>query len=96
MNLIKSYFKIWWIPVVSYIIPILLFVLGNVLESDNLIDASLIVFFLNILGNIVLAIVQVVIKKMVFYISTINSFNISLYSNIGNFYFVTSRLLWSR
>lgn len=66
MNLIKNYFKIWWIPVVSYIIPISLFVLGNVLENDNLIDASLIVFFLNILGNIISAIVQVIIKKWYF------------------------------
>jgi|GEM_PF-639741 len=66
MNLIKSYFKVWWIPVVTYIIPILLFVLGNNFESDNLIDASLIVFFLNILGNIVSAIVQIIIKKWYF------------------------------
>ncbi len=66
MNLIKKYFEIWWIPVVSYIVPFVLFHLGNTFKSDNLIDASLIFFFLNIVGNIISAIVQIVIKKWYF------------------------------
>lgn len=66
MNLIRNYFKIWWIPIVSYTIPVVLFFLGNTFKSDNLIDTSLIVFFINILGNIISAIVQIVIKKWYF------------------------------
>jgi len=66
MILIKKYFTVWWIPIITYLIPILIFILGNILKEDDLIDLSLIVFFINFLGNIISAIVQIVIKKWYF------------------------------
>ena len=60
---IFKYFKIWWIPIVSYIIPFFIFLLGEGLKNDNIIDISLIIFFINILGTIISAIVQIFIKK---------------------------------
>jgi len=66
MILIKKYFTVWWIPIITYLIPILIFILGNILKKDEIIDLSLIVFFINVLGNIISAIVQIVIKKWYF------------------------------
>lgn len=66
MILIKKYFIVWWIPIITYLIPILIFILGNILKKDELIDLSLIIFFINVLGNIISAIVQIVIKKWYF------------------------------
>lgn len=66
MILIKKYFTVWWIPIITYLIPILIFILGNILKKDDLIDLFLIVFFINVLGNIISAIVQIVIKKWYF------------------------------
>ncbi len=66
MILIKKYFTVWWISIITYLIPILIFILGNILKKDEIIDLSLIVFFINILGNIISAIVQIVIKKWYF------------------------------
>ena len=63
MNAIKKYFKIWWIPLVAYLIPILIYILGTIIKSDNIIDIALLIFFLNILGNIISSIVQISIKK---------------------------------
>jgi len=67
VNTIKSgiikYFKIWWIPILSYILPFGIFVLGAALRRDVIIDISLTVFFINILGNIVSAIIQIIIRK---------------------------------
>lgn len=62
-NKIFQYFKIWWIPIVSYSIPFLIYLLGTALKSDTIIDISLATFFINILGNFIAAIVQIVIKK---------------------------------
>lgn len=66
MILIKKYFTVWWIPIITYSVPILIFIFGNILKKDEIIDLSLIVFFINILGNIISAIVQIVIKKWYF------------------------------
>ena len=62
-NILFKYFKTWWIPIISYLIPFIIFLLGEVLQSDLIIDVSLILFFVTILGNIISAIVQIFIKK---------------------------------
>ncbi|MEG0916679.1 MAG: hypothetical protein RSF68_06685 [Myroides sp.] len=64
--MIKKYFTVWWIPIITYSVPVLIFIFGNILKKDEIIDLSLIVFFINILGNIISAIVQIVIKKWYF------------------------------
>jgi hypothetical protein len=66
MNSIKEYFKIWWIPIASYLIPIAIYILGTKLKSDSIIDFALIVFYINILGNLIASIIQIVIKKWYF------------------------------
>ena len=63
MKEIKKYFIIWWIPVVAYIVPYIIYTLGTLLKSDDTVDIALIFFYLNILGNIVSGIVQIYIKK---------------------------------
>ena len=70
-NTFYRYFKVWWIPIISYLIPLLIFFLGDALKSDTIIDISLIIFFVNILGNLISAIVQIVIKKWYFLIPQI-------------------------
>lgn len=70
-NTFFKYFKIWWIPIVSYLIPFIIFLLGEGLKNDDIIDISLIIFFLNILGNLISAIVQIFIKKWYFLIPQI-------------------------
>lgn len=70
-NTFFKYFKVWWIPIVSYLIPFIVFLIGEVLKSDLVIDISLILFFANILGNIISAIVQIFIKKWYFLIPQI-------------------------
>ena len=70
-NTFFKYFKIWWFPIVSYIIPFIIFLLGEGLQSDDIIDISLIIFFINILGNLISAIVQIFIKKWYFLIPQI-------------------------
>lgn len=69
--IIKQYFRIWWIPILCYLIPFTIFVIGNVLKSDDIIDLSLLIFFLNILGNLISSIIQVVIRKWYFLIPQI-------------------------
>ena len=66
MKVIKNYFKVWWIPLVAYVFPILIYQTGNVLKSDNLIDLALLLFFVNILGCLTSSIVQLFIKKWYF------------------------------
>lgn len=63
MTYIKKYFLIWWIPIISYFIPFVVYQLGMLLKKDNIVDLSLILFYINILGNIASSIVQIVIKK---------------------------------
>lgn len=63
MNIIKKYFLIWWIPIVAYFLPYIIYELGMLLKKDNIVDLSLGIFYLNVLGNIISAVVQIVIKK---------------------------------
>jgi len=62
-NTIIQYFKIWWIPIISYLVPYGIFLIGEVSKRDFIIYLSLILFFINVLGNIISSIVQIVIKK---------------------------------
>lgn len=68
---INQYFRIWWIPIICYLIPFTVFLIGNTLKSDDIIDFSLLLFFLNILGNLISSIIQVVIRKWYFIIPQI-------------------------
>ncbi|WP_281336815.1 hypothetical protein [Flavobacterium eburneipallidum] len=70
-NIISQYFRIWWIPILSYLIPFGIFLIGNAFKSDDIIDFSLLMFFLNILGNIISSIIQIVIRKWYFSIPQI-------------------------
>ncbi|MGD1319322.1 hypothetical protein [Chryseobacterium sp. 2R14A] len=63
MKHIKKYFLVWWIPMITYLIPYAIFQLGIILKKDDVVDISLVLFYLNILGNIISSIVHVVIKK---------------------------------
>ena len=60
---IKKYFKIWWIPIVSFLIPFSIFITGSLFESDFIVDISLWVFIINIVGTVISGIVQIWIKK---------------------------------
>jgi hypothetical protein len=66
MNSVKRYFTIWWIPIAAYLLPITIFVVGTVIKGDNIIDGSLIGFYLNITGNVVASVVQIVLGKWYF------------------------------
>ncbi|MFC5046541.1 hypothetical protein [Aquimarina hainanensis] len=55
----------------SYLIPFIIFLLGEVLKSDSIIGISLILFFVNIVSNIISAIIQIFIKKWYFLIPQI-------------------------
>lgn len=84
MKELKKYFIIWWIPIVAYIIPYLIYTLGTLLKNDDVIDIALIFFYLNIFGNIISAIVQIYIKKWFFLIpqiliSSFLFFSVSMY-----------------
>ena len=84
MKALKKYFIIWWIPIVAYIIPFLIYALGTLLKNDDVIDTALIFFYLNILGNLVSSIVQIYIKKWFFLIPQILTssclfFSVSVY-----------------
>lgn len=59
----KNYFTIWWIPILFYFIFIGVFFLGVLFERDWIIDFSLWIFFVNILGTIASSIVQIVNRK---------------------------------
>ncbi|MCU7618784.1 hypothetical protein NZ698_16435 [Chryseobacterium sp. PBS4-4] len=63
MKYIKKYFSVWWIPIIGYAIPYAVFNLGTLLKKDDLIDLSIILFYINILGNLISSIVQILIKK---------------------------------
>ena len=58
-----KYFRIWWIPIISYLIPFGIFILGLAFRRDFLVDASLLLFYINILGSIISIVVQVIIRK---------------------------------
>ncbi len=62
-NTVTQYFKTWWLPIAFYTVPIALFILSSILKSDFLITAFLLTLYLNIAGNIVSSVVQIVIGK---------------------------------
>lgn len=66
MKYFKKYFTIWWIPIVSYVVPIITFIVEKSLKSNDIIDCSFYLFLINMLGNIISSIVQIVIKKWYF------------------------------
>jgi hypothetical protein len=66
MHSIKKYFTIWWIPIISYLLPVIIYISGTLLKSDDIIDFALIIFYVNILGNVISSIVQIAIKKWFF------------------------------
>lgn len=66
MKAIKKYFKVWWIPLVGYLVPYLIYLVGKILKKDDVIDFALIIFYFNILGNLISAIIQIKIKKWYF------------------------------
>ena len=70
MKYIKKYFTIWWIPIVFYIIPVLGFQIGISRKSNDIIDNSLTIFLINIVGNIASAIVHIIfaIRKKWYYV----------------------------
>ena len=63
MKLLKNYFTVWWIPIVAYIIPICGMLTGIHKESNDIIDYSLNIFLINIIGSIISGIVQIINKK---------------------------------
>lgn len=65
---IKSYFTSGWIPIASHLIAIGVFLLGILFERDWIIDAALLIFYANILGNIISSVVQIVIGQWYFII----------------------------
>ena len=77
---IKKYFTIWWMPITFYFFAIGIFFLGFFFKRDWIIDISLTIFFVNIIGTIVSSIVQIVIKKWFYIIPQIG---------ITVFYFIT-------
>ena len=70
-NTFFKYFKVWWIPIASYSIPFFIFLIGGVLKRNTIVDVSLILFFVNILGNLISAIVQIFIRKWYYLIPQI-------------------------
>ncbi|MEM9676393.1 MAG: hypothetical protein AAF992_27625, partial [Bacteroidota bacterium] len=63
---IKKYFSVWWIPILTNFVAIGFFFLGTVSKRDWIIDLSLIVFLLNLIGTIISAIVQIANRKWYF------------------------------
>jgi len=58
-----KYFKIWWIPIVSYFVPFVIFILGLAFRRDFLVNTSLLLFLLNVLGSMISCVIQVIIRK---------------------------------
>lgn len=66
MFIIKLYFKKWYIPIISYLIIISSYVLSFYLRSEELLQFTTILFYLNILGNLISSVVLVVYGKWYF------------------------------
>ena len=66
LRYIKTYFTIWWIPIATNFLAIGIFFLGTLFRRDWIIDLSLIVFFVNIIGTIISSIFQIAIRKWYF------------------------------
>jgi hypothetical protein len=65
-RVIKSYFTEWWVPLLADLFPLSIFLVGVLLRRDWLVEASLVVFSLNVIGTLVSSVVQVVIRKWYF------------------------------
>ncbi|WP_156027018.1 hypothetical protein [Sporocytophaga myxococcoides] len=65
---IKSYFTSGWIPSASHLIAIGVFLLGILFERDWIIDTALLIFYANIIGNVISSVVQIVIGQWYFLI----------------------------
>ncbi|ROI08780.1 hypothetical protein EGI11_04925 [Chryseobacterium sp. H3056] len=63
MKYLKKYFQIWWIPILAYLIPILIYFLANLLKKDEIIDIAFLAMLINIIGNIISLIIQIINKK---------------------------------
>ena len=70
-DFLLKYFKIWWIPILTFGFPFLIFILGNLFESDIIINISLWIFLVNIIGILISGIVQIRNKKWYFIIPQI-------------------------
>jgi len=62
-NSIKTYFTIWWMPLLSYLLILLIFVIGTILKRDWIINLFLIFFLINVIGNLISSVTQIIIKK---------------------------------
>jgi len=60
---ISQYFKIWWIPILSYLIPIGILLFAVLVRSDLVINIFLVIFLGNVIGNLISAVVQIINKK---------------------------------
>jgi len=65
---IKKHFTIWWIPIITNFLAIGIFFIGVLFRRDWIINLSLIVFFMNIIGTIISSIIQIVKDKWYFII----------------------------
>ncbi|MEM1408019.1 MAG: hypothetical protein AAGG59_14660 [Bacteroidota bacterium] len=60
---LRLYLGKWWIPISSYFLVIIIFWLGTIFRRDWIIDLSLAVLYLNMLGNVMSSIVQIMSKR---------------------------------
>jgi len=60
---LKSYFLVWWKPIIAFIVPVFIFFIGVLLQQDWIIDTSLIFFFLNLIGTAISGIVQIATRN---------------------------------
>jgi hypothetical protein len=88
MKYVKKYFLVWWIPIVAYLVPYIVFNLSEVIRRDYIVDLSLLLFYTNIFGNIISSIVQIIIKKWYFLfpqilITIFLFFSVSIYLSLS-------------
>ncbi|MDP8051478.1 hypothetical protein [Pasteurella atlantica] len=65
LKILLVYFKVWWIPILFYLVPFFLFNLGNTFKSNLLLEWSDITFLINFLGSFIAAI-SIIWKKPCF------------------------------
>lgn len=58
-----KYFRVWWVPIKVYLLPFFLFLVGIVLQRDMIINIFLVLFLVNVLGNLISSVVQIFIGK---------------------------------
>ncbi|UUV21063.1 hypothetical protein [Paenimyroides aestuarii] len=71
MKQIKKYFTIWGVPIIAYLIPLFLFYLAISIKSDILVELSIALFFLNLIGTFIAAIAQITVKKWYYILSQV-------------------------